>query len=120
MKIIEFNVDEREFVIKIGTNAQENWFLIDNSKADDLWFHVNEHPSGHVVVEEKTEKKKLKKSNKTFGYPHELILECAKYCKNQSKLKKNNCKIIYTTINNIRKGSVVGSVITKNVKILSM
>ena len=35
---------------KIGTNAQENWDLIDESGEDDLWFHVNGLPSCHVVT----------------------------------------------------------------------
>jgi predicted ribosome quality control (RQC) complex YloA/Tae2 family protein len=35
---------------KIGTNAQENWDLIDESSEGDLWFHVNDLPSCHVVT----------------------------------------------------------------------
>jgi hypothetical protein len=29
---------------KIGTNAQENWDLIDESDENDLWFHVDGLP----------------------------------------------------------------------------
>ena len=121
MKINTCNIENREFIIQIGTNALENWNLIDISDNLDLWFHVEGFPSGHVVVKEITKDKKFEgKKDKQFGYPYMLILECARLCKNQSKLKNSRCKIVYTTIDNITKGKQVGSVFTKNEKYINI
>jgi predicted ribosome quality control (RQC) complex YloA/Tae2 family protein len=37
--------------IKYGKNAKENWNLIDESSSDDLWFHIDNYPSTHVLLE---------------------------------------------------------------------
>lgn len=121
MKTNIFNIDNRHFIINIGTNATENWILIDNSNDNNLWFHIERFPSGHVVVKEVFKNIKLNTNkDKLFDYPYLLILECARYCKNQSKLKNSRCKIVYTTINNISKGKEVGYVFTKNVNYITI
>jgi len=121
MKTNSFNIENREFIIQIGTNAMENWNLIDKSNHNDLWFHVEGYPSGHVVVKEITSNKNVEyKKDKLFGYPYSLIMQCARLCKNQSKLKNSRCKIVYTTINNITKGKEIGSVFTKNEKYITI
>ena len=52
MKTQEVFIDKirDNILFKIGTNAQENWDLIDESDENDLWFHVNGLPSCHVVA----------------------------------------------------------------------
>lgn len=121
MKTNSFNIENREFIIQIGTNAMENWNLIDKSNHNDLWFHVEGYPSGHVVVKEITSNKNVEyKKDKLFGYPYSLIMECARLCKNQSKLKNSRCKIVYTNISNITKGKEIGSVLTKNEKYITV
>lgn len=121
MKTISFNIENREFIIQIGTNALENWNLIDKSNYNDLWFHVEGHPSGHVVVKEIIKDTNFQyKKDKLFGYPYSIIIECAKLCKNQSKLKNYPCKIVYTRIENVTKGKEIGSVFTKNEKYISI
>ena len=111
MKTITYNCDDRIFQIFVGTNAKENWALIDSSDKFDLWFHVDGFPSGHVIVKEILSKNKIAKD-----FPYELIIEGAIKCKNQSKLKNEKCKIVYTTIENVIKGKEIGSVFTKNEK----
>jgi predicted ribosome quality control (RQC) complex YloA/Tae2 family protein len=121
MKTLNFTCENRDFLISIGRNALENWKLIDSSNKDDLWFHVEGHPSGHVVAKEiTTDAKKDSNKTKSFNFPYVLILECARHCKNQSKFKNERCKIIYTTINNITKGKEIGSVFTKNEKYVTV
>src|SRR5437016_4944551 len=93
----------------IGENAQDNWDLITASNQNDLWFHLQDHPSPHVVLKMPTVKNAEKKISK------QSIIHCAVECKNYSKFKddRNKISIIYTEIKNITKGDKPGSVITK-------
>lgn len=102
--------DECIYIIKVGQSAQENWDLIDISEQDDIWFHVENNPSCHVVLTTN-----VFKANKI---PHKSVINyCASLCKEGSKLKNNkNVKIIYTQIKNVKKADKLGSVIAKNTK----
>jgi predicted ribosome quality control (RQC) complex YloA/Tae2 family protein len=95
---------DADIQIKVGSNAQENWDLISESKQNDIWFHLDDKPSPHVVI---STPKKNKVSNQTLNYAAALCKEHSKYS-NISKLT-----IIYTQIKNISKGDDVGSVILK-------
>ncbi len=117
MKEYKIDFDEREFLILVGNNASENWELIDNSDSFDLWFHIDKKPSCHVVIREKLKKElnKVDKNDKYFGYPIQIIIKAAQYCKMYSKYN-TKLKIVYTTISNVRKTKEVGSVKIKNEK----
>ena len=96
---------------KVGQNAQENWDLIrkylvnnedslnliGNSK-EFLWFHLDEFPSAHVVIEQE------EPDNDEINYACELVIQ-------HSKNSKFSKKIIYTKIKNLKLGPDVGSVI---------
>lgn len=114
MKTFFYNVGETEYKIIIGQNAKENWDLVDNSDPDDLWFHLDEYPSAHVVISEKVKisEKKIFFTN-LEDYPNQIIALAANYCKSNSKYGKNlhKAKIVYTQIKNLKKGKVIGSVI---------
>ena len=105
----------------IGSNAQENYELLDNSKPNDLWFHLDDYPSCYVIafihdnpllrfdsILNKKDKQKLIK----FG-----CVLCKKYSKYASV---KNIKIIYTEVKNLEKTKNIGSVIAKNTKIISI
>ena len=51
----------------IGLNAQDNFNVIDLGNPNDLWFHVSDLPSCHIIAciskEEKLTKKELIKSH---------------------------------------------------------
>ena len=107
-------IGDQIFNIIIGTNAKENWNIIDSSDSFDLWFHVENYPSGHVIIQEQ-----LLSKTEPILYPNQIISLAANYCKLQSKLKnKNNVKIVYTEIENIKKGKEVGSVFISKEKYL--
>lgn len=115
MKKINFTSinDDYNYIIYIGENAQENWNLIDKSGQNDLWFHVENNPSCHIVLNINS-RKKVHKS---------VINYCAKLCKeNSKKYIKNSkkCKIIYTQIKNVSKSDKVGSVNIKNTKVIKI
>jgi predicted ribosome quality control (RQC) complex YloA/Tae2 family protein len=98
----------------VGQNAKENWQLIEIAEPFDLWFHLDDKSSGHVIIKEIFNgNKNMCRDSKYFGYPYEIIIKGAEYCKSQSKYKMSKVTIVYTTIENIKKGKDVGSVIIR-------
>jgi predicted ribosome quality control (RQC) complex YloA/Tae2 family protein len=104
MKEYEFESLYGLYKIRVGESAQENWDLIDDSAQNDVWFHVEGHPSCHVVLSVGNAKK----------IPHKSVLNyCANLCKDGSKMKNNkNATVIYTLIKNVKKADKPGSVTT--------
>ena len=49
MKIIEMDYGK----VIIGKNKNENIKIIQSSEPDDLWFHLKDYPSCHIVVQGK-------------------------------------------------------------------
>lgn len=39
-----------EYKISIGRNAKENQKLLESARAEDLWFHIRDVPSAHLVI----------------------------------------------------------------------
>ncbi len=108
MKIFTHTIGDKTWDIIVGTSAKENWKIIDESDGFDLWMHVDEYPSGHVVIKEKL----LGKSElEVPDYPNQIIALGAGYCKSQSKYTHiPKLKIVYTHVANLKKGKEVGSV----------
>lgn len=95
MKVLEHN----NVKLLLGQNAKENHLLIDNADPNDWWFHIDNSPSGHCIVE-------------SIDVNNELIIQAANFVKEHSKLKNNKkVKIIYTQIKNIKKTKNPGQVI---------
>jgi len=102
---------EREIVFHIGSNQYENFQVIDMGSPDDLWFHVKNESSCHVVgiiPPDIIDKKQLRYIIKTG----------ASLCKSHTnKLKSvKNIEIIYTKIQYITKTNIAGCVTTINTK----
>jgi len=90
-----------ETIIKIGSNAKENWTLVD-SDDNYTWLHLNSYPSCHVVIE-------------TDDPTQEEIIFAAQLCKENTKYRNlGNLKICYTTCGNVKKGTETGSVVYKS------
>lgn len=107
---MEETVEEMEYIynIIIGRNAQENWDIIDSADQNDIWFHLEGHPSPHVIL--KTGGVKLKEIEKN------VIKICAMHCKEHSKFANiRKITVIYTEIKNVSKANKVGAVYTKNI-----
>jgi|TARA_B110000008_G_scaffold278186_1_gene321243 predicted ribosome quality control (RQC) complex YloA/Tae2 family protein len=108
-KIISFPKLHIDVEYVIGKNAQENFEIIDDAEDHHIWFHVHGHSSSHVIAKLDDELNK-----KDLRY---IIKQGAILCKQYSKLKSNkNVEIVYTTIENITKTEIPGSVITENEK----
>jgi predicted ribosome quality control (RQC) complex YloA/Tae2 family protein len=111
MKIYTHTIGSINYTIKIGQNAKENWELIDNSEPFDLWFHLDNYPSSHVIISQNLN------SDPEIFYPNQIIALAADYCKTHSKKKSTTkVKIVYTQVQNITKGKEVGSVFVSDEK----
>ena len=96
----------------IGSNAKENWELLEKSKGTDILFHLSSFPSCYVILQ-----------NETNDFPSmDILKEAALNCKLNTKYKNlKNIKIDYTFCKNVEKGEVVGELIYKsNKKVLSI
>ncbi len=115
MKILKIfdNILQQEFEIIIGKSAKENWQIIDEASENDIWFHLDDYPSSHIIL--KTENIDIKDFNK------QTLIHCASLCKEQSKYSNmKNISVIYTKIKNVKKSDIIGSVnttLTKKIKI---
>lgn len=98
---IERNNVKINFIL--GRNAKDNHDIIDNSYPDSLWFHLDNVPSGHCILE--SESGSLVPFDEDIYYAANLVKSYSK-CKN-----KKNTKVIYCCINNIKKGKSKGEVI---------
>ena len=112
MKIEIYNYDSINYTIIVGKNKKENFEIIDDSVDSDIWFHVNNEPSCHVI---------LKNTNKLRDVPWQVIKRCAYLCKINSKSKtQKKCDIIYTQLKNVIKTEHEGQVAVSSFKILNI
>ncbi len=98
----------------IGKNATENFEIIDIGSDNDLWFHLNDCSSCHVIGiinHLELNKKELRS----------IIIQGAIICKKYSKYKsKENVNIIFTTLNNVVKTNIIGTVNLIKSKIINI
>lgn len=105
----------RDINYLLGQNAKDNFNIIDISKENDIWFHINGEPSCHVIaiLEEniKYNKKELR----------QIITQGALLCKENSKYKSmKKLDMVYTNISNLHKTEVIGTVSVSNSKLISV
>jgi predicted ribosome quality control (RQC) complex YloA/Tae2 family protein len=115
MKTNIFLYNNIEYTIYVGQNKTENWELIDAAEQRDIWFHIENMASCHVVLQN-VEKVKLR------DIPKQVIKRCAYLCKiNSSVLVKtmSKCNVIYTPISEVVKTDIVGQVSVTNYKTVS-
>ena len=115
MKIFKIfdNLLNEELEIIMGKSAEENWKIIDDSHENDIWFHLDDYPSPHIIL--KTNNRDIKLINK------QTLIHCASLCKEHSKYTNmKNISIIYTKIKNVKKADIIGSVFTSSTKIIKI
>ncbi len=102
MKLTIFTHENVDYLIQMGQNKQDNWDLIDAAINTDIWFHVENEPSDHII---------LKNVANLRDIPRQVIKRCAYLCKINSKSKtQQKCNIMYTIIENVTKTHIVGQV----------
>ena len=106
MKTEIFEFKNSEYIIYVGQNKNENWELIDAAAEKDIWFHIEEIASCHVVLVNLN-------GVKLRDIPQQVIKRCAYLCKINSSLKirqMSKCNVIYTPILEVKKTDIVGQV----------
>jgi len=105
--IISIKDNMNDFIITIGKNAIDNMNILDKADKNDLWFHVENSSSSHVIIH----------SCNNINIPKNLIYRAAILCKKHSKLSKmKNISVIYTEVMNVTKMEKIGSVTTIKTK----
>ena len=91
----------------IGTNAKDNFDVIDMGQPNDYWFHVKNCSSCHVVVKlpDDIDKRGLRT----------IVKRGARLCKENTHITEK-VEIIYTRIKNVTKTDVIGCVNLKSSK----
>ena len=114
MSLIEHTMEHNNetYVIYCGRDAKGNDALLDASEPEDIWFHVANFSSGHVIL--KNEKKSTVKK-----VPRQVIKRCACICKSTIKAK-GTVDIIYTQRKNVTKTDILGCVTTTNLKTITV
>ena len=116
MKVVSKNIQSlnRDVDFIVGKNAADNFDIIDDANSRDIWFHIENEPSGHIVAkmpEIELNKKQLR----------QIITQGAVVCKENSKFKSmKNVKIVFTYVENVVKMDIPGSVMllkSKNISI---
>lgn len=117
-------------IYKIGRNAGDNFNLIDESDKNDLWFHINNKPSCHVIARLQNIRFTTQDNDLPNYYDihfdtlenkqkQQIITQGALICKQFSKFKsEQKVEVIYTNIENIHKTEIVGSVTAYKTKII--
>lgn len=99
----------------IGQNAAENFDIIDASNPNDLWFHIHDCASCHVVANIHLfvgiDRKQLTK----------VVKQGALLCKQYSKHKSTkNIHVMFSKIENVTKTSKIGMVNVQGCKLVSI
>lgn len=112
MKQDNFEFKSSEYVFIIGRNKEENFRIIDESSQTDIWFHVENEPSCHVI---------LKNTNKLHDIPIQVIKRGAYLCKiNSNAAKSNKSVIMYSQIKNVEKTDIIGKVLVSSYKTVNI
>ena len=85
-----------DVIYYVGKNEKDNWDLIQNADASDIWIHLQDYPSPHVVIENIS---RLESRHIMYG---------CQLCKQYSKAKKSRVNISVLEIEYVKKGKVVG------------
>lgn len=96
---------------RVGCNARENTLLINESNANDIWFHAADHSSCHVIA-------RMPQTTLTKKQVNTIIKMGCVLCKQHTnKLKsEKNIEFNYTKVKYISPTDVDGVVQTENLK----
>ncbi|MDD3342323.1 MAG: NFACT RNA binding domain-containing protein [Sulfurospirillaceae bacterium] len=79
------------YKIMLGKNEKGNITLLKEAKKSDIWLHIKEMPSAHVII--RTEKQNI---------PEPVLLFAAKLCVNFSVSQKGGYLVDYTPRKNVK------------------
>jgi predicted ribosome quality control (RQC) complex YloA/Tae2 family protein len=109
MKTDFFTFDNTTYTINIGQNAQENTDMVSSASQHDMWFHVDNSPSCHVILT----------CIHSKSVPRQVLKRCAYMCKIHSKAKfEPLSQIIYTRVANVQVTEIPGRVVASDCKVI--
>ncbi len=113
MKTYTATHDNITAIYTIGTCATQNTEIINNSAKTNIWFHIRDQSSCHVIMQIIDNQEKPTK--KTM---HKLVKQGALYCKQHTNKCKSikNIEVIYSFLENIETTDVAGQVKTYKYK----
>ncbi len=100
-----------EITFLIGKSAEDNFAIIDESDASDIWFHSANSSSCHIIAIVND----LGLDKKQIKY---IIKQGALLCKKYTNKLANqrNVEITYTEVKNVTKTNILGTVTTSLTK----
>jgi predicted ribosome quality control (RQC) complex YloA/Tae2 family protein len=101
MKTVYLPLSNHQIPFRIGQKASDHFPMLDQANPSDLWFHLDNHPSCHIIasVPEYISRDNLKK----------LIRYGIRLSKEHSK-HGSKVDVIYTRVRNVIKGDIEGQV----------
>lgn len=105
---------ELEVSYDVGQSAQENHDMIDAAEPSDIWFHVSDRPSCHVIAHVPEEVFQLESKARRVAL-RKISTQGAVLCKRFSKYasEKRLCLDV-ARVSHVEKSSVPGSVVVVN------
>jgi predicted ribosome quality control (RQC) complex YloA/Tae2 family protein len=100
------------YTMLYGRSGLENAAVLKAAKSEDLWFHVQGAPGGHVVI---------RTNNRPEAVPQSTLLEAAKLAARQSRRRRDAVvEVDYTQAKHLtrQKGAAPGHVIYREFKTL--
>lgn len=104
VKLETIVIDDLEHTILIGQNAQENSALVKKCEPEDIWFHLKNSSSPHVILQTQSRPIQKKHLNKVAALVY------------QSTRKPTREPVIYTEIKNVKLTCTPGLVIPSKTK----
>lgn len=96
MRVFQVN----EVLYMMGTNAKENWKLLEVAKENDIWVHLEGHTSSYIII---------KNINHKNDLSAEAIVYAGQLCKHYSKHKNvKNIRMCYLEAKYVSKGKQTG------------
>ena len=95
--------------VRIGSNADDNWMLIETLKRTDIWVHLKDVPSCHAVVRlpKKHRDDTTSRMNTLNHVARMICIQSAKRIPPGAK----TVSLIYTRGKYVNKGRVVGEAV---------
>jgi predicted ribosome quality control (RQC) complex YloA/Tae2 family protein len=101
-KSIKVLLGKTEILFRIGQCKEDHHQMIDESSPQDLWFHLEDFPSSHIIasVPDDLNREKVKE---IIRYGIRLSREKSKY--------GSDVAVVYRRIRDVKKSNVIGEVI---------
>jgi hypothetical protein len=93
----------KKFYISVGKNATNNWDIIKKSAENDLWFHLDDKSSKHVILHMQSE------------LPTDLNPATLLFCANKCQKNSSSSPVLIAFIRDIEFGETIGSVIVNKI-----